>query len=51
VLIVGESVDLLLIDEVYELIGADMLDHDRCQFRIHLFRRVPMNTRRRAREV
>jgi hypothetical protein len=46
-----ESVDLLLIDEAYELIGADMPDHNRCRSRAHLFRRVSMNTRKHAREV
>jgi hypothetical protein len=45
-----ESVDLLSIDEAYELIRADM-PNNRCRSRAHLFRRVPMNTRRRAREV
>jgi hypothetical protein len=28
-----------------------MPDHDRCRSRAHLFHRVLMNTRRRAREV
>jgi hypothetical protein len=46
-----ESVDLLSIDEAYESIRADMLDHNRCRSRAHLFRRVPMNTRSHAREV
>jgi hypothetical protein len=44
-------VDWLSIDEAYESIGADMPDHIRCRSRAHLFRRVPTNTRRRAREV
>jgi hypothetical protein len=42
---------LLSIDEVYELIGADMPDHNRCRSRAHLFHRVLMNTRRHAREA
>jgi hypothetical protein len=46
-----ESVDLFSIDEAYESIGAGMLDHNRCRSRAHLFHRVPMNTRRRSREV
>jgi hypothetical protein len=46
-----ESVDLLSIDEAYESIGADMPDHDRCRSHAHLFRRVPMDTWRHAREV
>jgi hypothetical protein len=46
-----ESVDLLSIDEAYESIRADMLDHNRCLSRAHLFHRVPMKTRRCAREV
>jgi hypothetical protein len=43
-----ESVDLLSINEAYESIEADMSDHDRCRSCAHLFRHVPMNTRRRA---
>jgi hypothetical protein len=46
-----ESVDLLPIDGAYELIGVDMPDHNRCRSHAHLFRCVPMNTRRRDREV
>jgi hypothetical protein len=42
---------LLSIDEAYESIRVDMPDHNRCRSRAHLFHRVPMNTRRRAREV
>jgi hypothetical protein len=46
-----DYVDLLSIDETHESIGVDLLDHDRYRSCAHLFRRVPMNTRRRAREV
>jgi hypothetical protein len=46
-----ESVDLLSTDEAYELIGADMPDHNRCQSHAHLFHRISMNTRRHARKV
>jgi hypothetical protein len=46
-----DSVDLLSIDETHESIGADLPDHDRCRSCAHLFRCVPMNTRRCAREV
>jgi hypothetical protein len=46
-----ELVDLSSIDEVYESIGADMPDYDRYRSRAHLFYRVSMNIRRRAREV
>jgi hypothetical protein len=46
-----ESVDLLSIDEAYESIGADMPDHNRCRSHVHLFCRIPLNTRRHAREV
>jgi hypothetical protein len=46
-----ESVDPLSTYEAYELIGVDMLDHDRRQTHAHLFPRVPINTRRRVRGV
>jgi hypothetical protein len=46
-----DLVDLLSINEVYESIGFDMPDHNRCRSHTHLFCRVPMNTRRHTREV
>jgi hypothetical protein len=44
-----ELVDPLSIDKAYELIRADMLDHDRRPSRAHLLPCVLMNIRRRAR--
>jgi hypothetical protein len=46
-----EPVNPLSIDEAYESIGVDMLDHDRRRTHAHLLHRVPMNTRRRAHGV
>jgi hypothetical protein len=43
-----KSVDPLSTDEVYELIGVDMSDHDRRRSHAHLLHRVPMNIRRRV---
>jgi hypothetical protein len=46
-----EPVDPLSTDEAYESIGVDMLDHDRRRCHAHLLPRIPMNTRKRAREI
>jgi hypothetical protein len=45
-----ELVDPLSTDETYELIGADMPDHDRRPSHAYLLSRVSMNTRRCTRE-
>jgi hypothetical protein len=46
-----KPVDPLSIDEVYESIGVDMPDYDRCRSYGHLLPRVPMNIRRCAHGV
>jgi hypothetical protein len=45
-----ELVDLLSTDEAYESIEVDMSDHDRWPSHAYLLPRIPMNTRRHARE-